>query len=104
MSKRSPSSSSDDNEDDVDNNNNNKDHYIERGVQNRVSQLEKYCEKLKSENKRLKSELRKEKSTKSGRLSKGGMRTENECWAMRQTCPIGYHHFVGHIYFDDTSF
>jgi hypothetical protein len=75
MSKRSQSSSSDDNEDGVDN----KDRYnIERSVQNRVSQLEKYCEKLNSENKRLKSELRKAQSTKSGRLSKGGMRTENE--------------------------
>lgn len=74
MSKHSPSHSNDDDDDEDDG----KDRYIKQRNQNRVSQLEEYCEKLSSENKRLKSDLRKAHTTKSGRLSKGGMRTENE--------------------------
>ena len=76
MSKRSPSSrdDGDNDDDDVDNN---KDSHIKQRVTKRIRDLEDKCYQYKLENKRLKYELKKAQNS-SGRLTKGGMRTENE--------------------------
>lgn len=76
MSKRSPSFSDDDDNDD-DDVDNNKDSHIKQRVTKRVRDLEDKCYQYKLENKRLKSQLKKAQNS-SGRLTKGGMRTENE--------------------------